>query len=73
MTRWLKENKLGDFEEVFYANGFEGPNLLTLQAQQFVVSHPVFAKRMRGDISPPLSTFRPCRQVQLSVYRQPKS
>jgi len=35
VKRWLQENELDDFVEVFYANGFEGDKLMALSAAQF--------------------------------------
>ena len=35
VKRWLVENDLEDFVEVFYANGFEGDKILNLSAAQF--------------------------------------
>ena len=37
VKRWLQENELDDFVEVFYANGFEGDKLMALSAAQFKV------------------------------------
>jgi hypothetical protein len=35
VLRWLIQDDLEDFKDVFYANGFEGPMLLTLSASSF--------------------------------------
>eukprot|EP00040_Diaphanoeca_grandis_P011409 m.58480 g.58480 ORF g.58480 m.58480 type:complete len:512 (+) comp22557_c0_seq1:169-1704(+) len=35
VIRWLTENDLSDFKDVFYANGFDGATLVTLSAQSF--------------------------------------
>lgn len=35
VLRWLEDNDLKDFKDVFYANGFEGPMLLTLSSSSF--------------------------------------
>eukprot|EP00035_Acanthoeca_spectabilis_P007932 m.146476 g.146476 ORF g.146476 m.146476 type:complete len:487 (+) comp14146_c0_seq1:583-2043(+) len=35
VLRWLVQENLEDFKDVFYANGFEGPMLLTLSSSSF--------------------------------------
>ncbi len=42
VLRWLKENGLDAFSRKFYANGFEGPQLLALNGSAFRVGSHVF-------------------------------
>lgn len=37
VLRWLKLSELDDFKDAFYANGFDGPKLLALNAMSFKV------------------------------------